>query len=50
LTKLFLMGSRDRKLVRTGVMKCHGVIASLKNPPRELGLSKADEPDRRGGL
>lgn len=49
LTKLFPIRPRDRKLVRTGVIKCHGVIGSIKIPPRELGSSKAGELDRRGG-
>ncbi len=48
LTKLFPIGPRDRKLVRTGVIKCHGVIGSLNNPPRDLGSSQAGEPVRRG--
>jgi len=48
LTKLFPIGPRDRKLVRTGVIKCHGVIGSLKDTPSELGSSKAGEMGLRG--
>lgn len=50
LTKFSPIGPRDRKLVRTGIMKCHGVIGSIKIPPREIGSSKACELDRRGRL